>query len=625
MTLLSALSIFLAVASPIPPNFERQDELAVDGQVVVAPKPATLQRLAILPDRTTGRDWGLRYLRQAVADLNRLAPDAVFTIGDMIQGYTRDAIEWKRQTDEYFGIVGDLSMPLFPVAGNHDVIGGTRRSGDDTFIDHYRRHFGPLWYSVELDRATMLVMFSDEAMGDGALRISDEQLAWLDGALTKAKARGVPSIVLMHRPLWRSASVRWEERVQPRLEKAGVVAVIAGHFHSMQRDRTIGGIEYHIVGVCGGAIDQHPYAGQMQHLSFLDILEDGSISFYHAAVGLTLPKDFVDRLDQDRVHALRNRPGVLEWKGSFPDPLTTSTPAVGEVVLEFHNPLDVPVEVSFEQLRSEPRPWIIGRENFVSWTPVDTFNPATMQLAGPFNISALDKHPVQPGDTTQLPVRLRSIPVSEAVQPPPIEFRIEMLDRLGRTIPVTIPLRLPLQRVVELPGRIEDAPPFPICVWTPSPFDTLDENPTCRLALERGERGDTLLVEVRVHDSKPTAFKDDDRPFEQRRDDPIGDAVRVIIAMPERTIETLTEPFAGRSFGDPCEAEAPEEWPDRMGWTQRIRVPWPGGRFDPSMPSTINVGIADNDDTYHTQWRWLAPRSTPARATLPVTAPQRSR
>jgi hypothetical protein len=26
----------------------------------------------------------------------------------------------------------------------------------------------------------------------------------------------------------------------------------------------------------------------------------------------------------------------------------------------------------------------------------------------------------------------------------------------------------------------------------------------------------------------------------------------------------------------------------------------------------FNLGVADNDETFHTQWRWLAPRSIPA-------------
>jgi hypothetical protein len=35
-----------------------------------------------------------------------------------------------------------------------------------------------------------------------------------------------------------------------------------------------------------------------------------------------------------------------------------------------------------------------------------------------------------------------------------------------------------------------------------------------------------------------------------------------------------------------------------------------GARLD-GLP--INIGVADNDETYHTQWRWVAPRSLPAR------------
>jgi hypothetical protein len=240
---------------------------AVDGQSVRDPQRPRVQRIAVLPDRTTGRDWGLPYLDAAVEDLEVVRPDAVFNVGDMVQGYTSDPARWEREVDDYLARVGRLAASFYPTAGNHDVISGTRVPGDDAFARLYRMRFGPLWYSVDLDLATVVVMFSDEALDGRSMRVGDAQLAWLATELERAKARGVAIVALMHRPLWRYPQVRWETRVQPLLERAGVDAVIAGHFHSMQRDADVGGVQYHILGTCGGMIDQPPLAGQLQHLS----------------------------------------------------------------------------------------------------------------------------------------------------------------------------------------------------------------------------------------------------------------------------------------------------------------------------------------------------------------------
>jgi hypothetical protein len=50
------------------------------------------------------------------------------------------------------------------------------------------------------------------------------------------------------------------------------------------------------------------------------------------------------------------------------------------------------------------------------------------------------------------------------------------------------------------------------------------------------------------------------------------------------------------------------------GWSVQVRVDsaaLPSGARLAGLP--INVGVADNDETFHTQWRWLAPRDIPAR------------
>jgi len=89
-----------------PPSFDRAPSgQALDGQKVQHVAAPRRQVFAIVPDRTTGRDWGLRYLREAVADLNRELPDAVFCVGDLVQGYSRDHDHVFKERSDFLDIV----------------------------------------------------------------------------------------------------------------------------------------------------------------------------------------------------------------------------------------------------------------------------------------------------------------------------------------------------------------------------------------------------------------------------------------------------------------------------------------------------------------------------------------
>ncbi|MFZ9916564.1 MAG: metallophosphoesterase family protein, partial [Phycisphaerales bacterium] len=93
---------------------------------------------AIIPDRTTGRDWGLRYLAEAVDDFNHVEPDAVFCVGDLVQGYSRDHAHVLRERADFLSIIGRLRMPFYPTPGNHDVVSGARDSRGRSLADEYR-------------------------------------------------------------------------------------------------------------------------------------------------------------------------------------------------------------------------------------------------------------------------------------------------------------------------------------------------------------------------------------------------------------------------------------------------------------------------------------------------------
>ncbi|MFO0829632.1 MAG: metallophosphoesterase [Phycisphaerales bacterium] len=577
---------------------------AVDGQVVQPSSPRRTLRIAIVPDRTTGRAWGMPYLRAGVADLQRIRPDAMFTIGDMVQGYTRDEATWEQEADEYIAAVRPLGADFYPTAGNHDVTPGSRQPSDRRYVERYRHRFGPLWYSVDFDLATVLVLYSDDGMSDSAVKISDAQLAWIEQALARAAQRNKPIVLLMHRPLWRYESARWNELVGPLLKRYGANAVIAGHFHSLQRDRDVDGVQYHIVGTCGGMIDQHPYAGQLQHLTFVDIDDAGAVRVWHQPVGLTLPEDFVVRDDEDRVFAISNGREVVTWKGALPDP---SSRAIDDrVALVVRNPADVPVEVSAALVTGAPEPVPVGDEPWVTRTLIDARNPFVVDADTKFTVDPIAPITIPPKESREIPVHVRCPALTEPCAAPEVRVAFTFKDTHERLVPVWIRTIVPIGRVIAA-GAGAPGAASPIQPWMPSPFDVLEPNPTLAASLDASG---ALALTVTI--------TDDDRPDDDvveptgtaRFTDPMHDAIRLRFSSGE---EFFVEPFR-RNAGVLAVREGRLEPTDRV--TMEVlgdpKVAVVRLVCDPALAATatradggLNVGVADNDHTYHTQWRWL--------------------
>ena len=620
-----------AAMNPLTPGFRRDDGgRAIDGQSVRDPERPRVQRVAILPDRTTGRDWGLPYLEAAVEDLNIVRPDAVFTVGDMVQGYTRDRARWEREHRDYASRVGRLVPAFYPTPGNHDVISGSRSTDDRTFADLYRERFGPVYYTVELDLATAIILFSDEGLGDGKIVLGDAQLAWLAGALDAAKARGKPIFLLMHRPMWRSKSVGWEDRVQPLLERAGVDAVIAGHFHALQRDPDVGGVQYHIVGTCGGMIDQPPLAGQLQHLTFVDCVADGTLRVWHQPVGLVLPEDFVTRADQDRVWKLRES-GAVKATAALPDPATLAAPTPATFTLVAKNPIDVPVRLTLSppglvsMPGAPPAWWTPGRAGRGSpgapggangWTShalADVDNEHTMSAHARSVVrvrpDALSVE-LAPGESRSVEIPVEVLPQRGSdVRVPQVDLYATFADGKGRTVPVYLPTRLPIARTVR-PGS------YPVLAWDYSPYDTREANPSVTVAIGGGG---ALTLTVEVPDDAFVGAPEWTVPDDRRRANPHADAVHILLdrdgAPP---LDVLLEPRTP-GFAPPPGVAVTEDRPEgpladgRPGWRLTLAV------ASDRAPKGIQVGIADNDDTFHTQWRWLAPGGAKGRWTVGTT------
>ncbi|KPK62195.1 MAG: hypothetical protein AMK73_06555, partial [Planctomycetes bacterium SM23_32] len=199
--------------------------------------------MAILADRTTGYDEGLAVLQQAVAELNLLDPDLVFHIGDLVPGYIRDMEQWERDIERVKAVLEPLQAPFYPLPGNHDVITGTGNPDDRRGEELYKRHFGPLYYSVDYGHAHFICLDTEESL-ESEPRLTKGQLEWLADDLARTQA--VHIFVLMHKPLWEYPDAGWDA-VHAMLRRRPVRAVFGGHFHHYYKAQERDGIQYYVV------------------------------------------------------------------------------------------------------------------------------------------------------------------------------------------------------------------------------------------------------------------------------------------------------------------------------------------------------------------------------------------
>ena len=84
--------------------------------------PATFH-FVIMSDRTGGHRP--RIFSQAIEQVNLLQPAFVLSVGDLIEGYTKDASRLAEEWKEFQGFTHRLQMPFFYVPGNHDLTNAT--------------------------------------------------------------------------------------------------------------------------------------------------------------------------------------------------------------------------------------------------------------------------------------------------------------------------------------------------------------------------------------------------------------------------------------------------------------------------------------------------------------------
>ena len=392
---------------------------------VEPPPERDIFTVAILGDRTSGVPEGLKYLERAVYEINQLNPDFVMHIGDMVLGYTRDQSEWLREYEEFMTYMDKLDVPWYSAAGNHDVFSPTRDPEDRTYEELYKKHFGQLRYSFDYKNSHFVVMYTDEAMASTPV-ISSDQIAWLKEDVENTGKTNI--FIFMHKPVWRYDS-NWNE-VHQILKDFPVKAVIAGHFHTYQKDMNRDGIQYYIMAATGGQLyDGEELKGHFHHYNILRV-EDDRFKMAVVKVGSVESDDYILADDEIRMYSVgglsEEKTGVRGWLWQ-----PVAAPAEGEVEVYAHNPLDVSIPVT---VRLNPHKALWSME------------PPMLGFI------------LSPNSDVTAKVTLSS-PKTESkhVVPPEFEFEYRYTDARGRKVPLIIRRRVFLRDVREVRKYKESA------------------------------------------------------------------------------------------------------------------------------------------------------------------------
>jgi len=218
-------------------------------------------RFAILGDRTGNHRPGI--FGQIVTEVERMKPDFVLTVGDMIEGYTGDTVRIKQEWEEYLALIEPLTSPIYHTAGNHDFL-------DTTALNLYRRYIGKPYYSFT--RRGLHFIILDNGRYNSVTDFPKEQIDWLIDDLEMNKDAS-HTIVFYHIPYWIETIAQDKpDTLHTIFVKYGVDAVFTGHYH-IYFSGTFDDITYTSLGSSGGGCSPGP-TGLQYHFAWVTVDRD---------------------------------------------------------------------------------------------------------------------------------------------------------------------------------------------------------------------------------------------------------------------------------------------------------------------------------------------------------------
>ena len=229
----------------------------------------------IIADLTGGERPGI--FSVAVEQLNQLEPTFVLSVGDLIEGGTKDLSQLEREWQSFDERANRLSMPFFHLGGNHDL-------SNVVMQDFWKGRYGALYYYFVYEDVLFLMLDSEDFDEVTLERIDENRAAAMKiiygeiegdfdttryfrmpervtGAISAKQVDYFATVleehqdvrwtfVLMHKPLWKRDDDNGLKPVEKLLEGRNYT-VINGHEHSFSYQQRQDQ-DYLMLGTTGG-------------------------------------------------------------------------------------------------------------------------------------------------------------------------------------------------------------------------------------------------------------------------------------------------------------------------------------------------------------------------------------
>lgn len=218
-------------------------------------------QFAIVSDRTGGHRNGV--FEKAVEKLNKLHPEFVMCVGDLIEGYSKDQKEIDRQWAEWDDILGKLKMRFFALPGNHDISNEVMRKA-------WLERYGKAWYHFVYKNVLFISMDSND--GDG-LSISRSQIDYVKKAIAdNPQVRW--TMLYMHHPVWNYKDFNGFSEIEAALQSRPYT-VLAGHNHQYLKTQRNNRNYYILASTGGGSQLRGPRFQEFDHITWVTFTDEG--------------------------------------------------------------------------------------------------------------------------------------------------------------------------------------------------------------------------------------------------------------------------------------------------------------------------------------------------------------